>query len=98
MGVKGPTLAKNEDLKEVYAKVCKAMPDGCIVAVQNICRVKPYGELFHAPVISGSAQLQGLLDTGSMVCTTSKEAEQRLIREHFDTAARCDRTHHMSWL
>lgn len=28
MGVKGPTLEGSEDLKEVYANICKAMPEG----------------------------------------------------------------------
>lgn len=59
------------------------MPDNCKVIVQNIQTVEPYGELFHAPVmINSSAQLKGLLDMGSLACTISEEAEQRLISEN----------------
>ena len=31
--------------------------------------------------VNGRAQLQGLLDTGSMACTISEEAEQRLLSD-----------------
>lgn len=83
MGIKGQTLEVNEDLKEVYANVCQVMSDDCTVIIQNIHRVEPFDKLFHAPVmISGSAQLQGLLDTGSMACTISEEAEQRFLSEN----------------
>lgn len=86
MGIKGPTLEGNEDLKEVYAKVCKAMPEDCSVIIQDIHKVEPFGKLFHAPVtVSGSAQLQGLLDTGSMYCTISEEAKQRLLLKNIVT-------------
>lgn len=86
MGVKAPTLEGNEDLKEVYAKVCKVIPEDCTVIIQNIHRVEPLRELFHAPVtISGFTQLQGLLDSGPMACTINEKAEQRLLSENILT-------------
>lgn len=86
VGIKDTTLECGEDLKEVYSNVCKAMPDDCTVIVQNIHRVEAFGELFHAPVaVNGSVQLQGLLDSGSMACTISEVAEQRLLSENILT-------------
>ncbi|KAI3368288.1 hypothetical protein L3Q82_008000 [Scortum barcoo] len=62
------------------------MTDDCTVIVQNIHRIEAFGELFHAPVIvNGSVQLQGLLDSGSMACTISEVAEQRLLSENILT-------------
>lgn len=82
MGIKATTLKAGEDLKEVYANVCKAVPEDCTVVIQNIHRVEPFGELFQAPVtVNGSAELQGLLDSGSMACTINEAAEQRLLSE-----------------
>ena len=58
------------------------MSDDCTVIVQNIHTVQTFSKLFHAPVtINGRAQLPGLLDTGSMACTISEEAEQRLLSD-----------------
>lgn len=82
MGIKEGTLECGEDLKEVYSNVCRAMPDTTVI-VQNIHRVEAFGELFHTSVtINGSVQLQGLLDSGSMACTISEVAEQRLLSEN----------------
>lgn len=86
VGMKDTTLECGEDLKEIYANVCKAMPDDCTVIIQNIHRVEAFGELFHAPVtINGSVQLKGLLDSGSMACTISEVEEQRLLSENILT-------------
>lgn len=86
MGLKETTLEGGEDLKEVYANVCKAMPEYSTVIVQNIHKIEPFGELSHAPVtINGSVQLQGLFDSGSMACTISKVGEQRLLSENIRT-------------
>ena len=86
MGVETSTLEANEQLKEMYVNVCKVMPDNCKVIVQNTQTVEPFGELFHAPVmINGAAELRGLLDTGSMACTISEEAERRLVSENILT-------------
>ena len=79
MSIEASTLEEGEELQEMYVNVCKAMSDNCTVIVQNIHKVETFSELFHAPVtVNGCAQLQGLLDTGSMACTISEEAEQRL--------------------
>lgn len=83
MGVEEQTLKGNEDLEEVYVNVCKEMPENCRIIVQNTHKVKPYSELFHTPVmINDSFQLQGMLDTGSMACTLSEEAEQSLLAKN----------------
>lgn len=86
MGTKGPTLKAGESLEEVYVNVCKAMPDDCTVIIQNIHRVEPYSELFYAQVmVNGSFQLRGMLDTGSMACTISAEAEEALLAQNILT-------------
>ena len=58
------------------------MSDDCTVVVQNIHTVETFSKLFHAPVtVNRRTQLQGLLDTGSMACSISEEAEQRLLSD-----------------
>lgn len=82
MSIKNTTLRSSEDLKEVYANVCKAVPDDCTVIVQNIHRIEAFG----APVtVNGSVRLQGLLDSGSMACTISEMAEQIFLSENILT-------------
>lgn len=49
-------------------------------------RSQRFGELFHASLtVNGSAQLLGLLDSGSMACTINEVTEQRLLSENILT-------------
>lgn len=65
----------------MYTNVCKVMPDNCKVIVQNMFQLSEYALV----MIKGSAQLQGLLDSGSMACMISEEAERRLMSENILT-------------
>lgn len=79
MGTEAKTL-ENPDIEKQYARVCEELPENCQVIVQNTYRVQPFSELFYAAVtVTGSLQLRGMLDTGSMACTISEEVEQKLL-------------------
>ena len=63
-------------------KVCSAAPAGVKIIAQKTHRVEPYDELFYAPVdVNNMFQMQGMFDSGSMACTFSGEAEERMLSE-----------------
>ena len=80
MGTKEETL--NSDIEQHYIRACAAAPTGAKVIVQNTQRVGPYDELFYTSVtINNVFQVQGMLDSGSMACTLSEQAEQKMLNE-----------------
>lgn len=81
MGTNGETL-NSDDMKQHYIKACAAAPVGAKVVVQNTQRVGPFVELFYTPVsINNIFQVQGMLDSGSMACTLSEKAEQKMLSD-----------------
>lgn len=82
MGNGKQTLGRNCEIEQCYVKVCSATPAGVKVIAQNIHRIEPYDELFYAPVnVNNTFQMKGMLDSGSMACTFSEEAEERMLIE-----------------
>ncbi|KAK0134293.1 hypothetical protein N1851_030144 [Merluccius polli] len=70
-------IIDNSDIEQQYIKACAAAPTGAKVIVQNTQRLGPFDELFYTPVkINNSFQVQGMLDSGSMACTFSEQAER----------------------
>lgn len=64
------------DLERQYIQACGAVPTSSKVIMQNIRRMGPFDELFYTPVsINNTFQVQGMLDSGSMACTLSEQAE-----------------------
>uniref|UniRef100_A0A3B1IUQ7 Gypsy retrotransposon integrase-like protein 1 n=1 Tax=Astyanax mexicanus TaxID=7994 RepID=A0A3B1IUQ7_ASTMX len=63
--------------------VCQSLPSNCRVIAQNLQMIEPFSELYHAPVtINDLYQLKGMLDSGSMACTLSEDAEGKLLKEN----------------
>lgn len=82
MGEDGQTLGKDGEFEQCYVKVCNAAPTGVKIIAQNTQRVDTYDELFYAPVsVNNMFQMQGMLDSGSMACTFSVEAEGRMLSD-----------------
>lgn len=82
MGDDKQTLGRDGEIEQCYVKVCSATPAGVKVIAQNLHRVEPYDELFYAPVnVNNMFQMKGMLDSGSMACTFSEEAEERMLTE-----------------
>ncbi len=66
-----------------YIKACAAAPAGVKVIVQNTQRLGPYDELFYIPVsMNNTFQVQGMIDSGSMACTLSEQAERKMLNEN----------------
>lgn len=59
---------------------CRARaPNGTLIVVQAAQKVEAFSELFYASVlVNHSVQLRGMLDTGSMACSISEHAVERL--------------------
>lgn len=68
--------------EQLYIKACAAAPAGAIVIAQNTQKLGSYDELFYTPVsVNNMFQVQGMIDSGSMACTLSEQAEQKLLSE-----------------
>ena len=83
----GEGVGKDEqpltDLEKCFQNECTQAPIGTTVTVQNIQRIEPFDELFYAPVrVNNKFQVRGMLDSGSMACTFSEEAEARMLNEN----------------
>lgn len=79
MGSVQDTLTSAPDLQSVYVNCCNMYPADKTVILVGSQRVEGASELFYAPVsISGQSNLRGMLDSGSMSCTLSEEAESEL--------------------
>ncbi|KAI5620950.1 hypothetical protein C0J50_19553 [Silurus asotus] len=64
-------------------EIIERAPTGTKVIAQNVQAVEAFDELFYAPVsVNNLFLLKGMLDTGSMACTFSEEAEKRLLHEN----------------
>lgn len=79
MGSVNNTLTSETDLNSIYVGCCNSLPDDKTVIFLGSQRVEGASELFYAPVsVSGQITLRGMLDSGSMSCTLSEEAESKL--------------------
>ncbi|XP_066566330.1 uncharacterized protein LOC136753848 [Amia ocellicauda] len=67
------------DLANLYADSCAAAPKGSRVVIQAAQKIQAFGELFYTPVlVNHNVQLTGMLDSGSMACSISEHAVERL--------------------
>jgi len=79
VGSAGKALSEEQDLQSTYVNCCSNLPSDKTVIVVGSQRVTGASELFYAPVsIGGQSTLKGMLDSGSMSCTLSVEAESKL--------------------
>jgi len=66
-------------MQVLYAQTCSAFPVDKTVILSGSQRVEGASELLYAPVtVGGQSVLRGMLDTGSMSCTLSVDAENKL--------------------
>lgn len=65
------------DAETVYNSL-KDSYDGSVVVYQNIHRVGNSDSLFYTPVMMNDTVIGGMLDSGSMACSISENAEVRL--------------------
>lgn len=83
MGTKEEETLNGGYVEEHYMRACAAAPAGAKVVAQNTQRMGPFDELFYTPVnINNKFQVQGMLDSGSMACTLSEKAEQKMLSEN----------------
>ena len=82
MGDSKQTPKSDNGLEQCFVKACTTAPVGVKVIAQNTQTVEPYDELFYAPVsVNNKFQMRGMLDSGSMACTLSEEAEKKMLIE-----------------
>uniref|UniRef100_H3A9W5 Gypsy retrotransposon integrase-like protein 1 n=1 Tax=Latimeria chalumnae TaxID=7897 RepID=H3A9W5_LATCH len=67
------------DTESIYEQFCVTSPNSGKVIFQNIQKIGGSDSLFYTPVTTGSqVTLGAMLDSGSMACTLSGLAEQKL--------------------
>lgn len=74
------TLIDHSDLELVYVNACSAVPEGFQIVVQGTAEVPAFSELFYTQVQVDHMELKGMIDSGSMACTLSEEAENKLLK------------------
>ncbi|KAK7906651.1 hypothetical protein WMY93_015263 [Mugilogobius chulae] len=73
------TLNLDSDAQSIYSECVSASPPDTVVLFQNITKLDKADSLFYANAqVENVVMLTALLDTGSMACTISEEAEQML--------------------
>lgn len=76
---KAETLKPEDDAQSVYSECVKSSSLDTVVLFQNITRLDSADSLFYTNAqVEDAVSLKALLDTGSMACTISEEAEQML--------------------
>lgn len=80
MGVaKEESLSEATDLAQLYEDSCAKSPTGSKIVVQATQTIQAISELFYAPVlVNHSVQFKGMLDSGSMACSISLQAVEKL--------------------
>ncbi|CAI5682637.1 unnamed protein product [Oreochromis niloticus] len=78
MGSVDETLTNATDPESIYVNCCSSLSDEKTV-IMGSQRVGRASESFYTPVsVSGRCSLTGMLDSGSMSCTLSEEADSKL--------------------
>lgn len=73
------TLKPEEDLCSLYEESCESAQNGSVIICQNTHRLEKADDLFYTDVlVNDQIRLQTLLDSGSMACTMSEDAEKEL--------------------
>lgn len=71
-------MEDESNLELLYVNTCSAMPEFQVV-VQGSAEVPVFSELFYTQVaVNDKIELKGMIDSGSMACTLSEEAESML--------------------
>ena len=79
MGGSAEALTRKPDLLSIYSANCQLLPADQVPILIGSQKLEGSSELFYAPVlVSGKVTLRGMLDSGSMSCTLSEEAEKKL--------------------
>lgn len=79
MGSGQDTLTVKQDFESIYSSSCRSLPEDKTAIFIGSQRLEGASELFYAPVlVSNKTILKGMLDSGSMACTLSEEAEGKL--------------------
>lgn len=79
MGCENESLSNICDLADLFEDTCAKAPKGSRVVIQAAQKLQAFSELFYSPVlINHSVQLKGMLDSGSMACSISDQAVEKL--------------------
>ncbi|XP_062852675.1 retrovirus-related Pol polyprotein from transposon 297 [Trichomycterus rosablanca] len=83
----GDSVSKNvqtlnlEDMISVFEEEYKSNASNKTIVFQNVMNIEKADSLFYADVlVNDKVLLQAVLDSGSMACTMSEEAEQELLK------------------
>lgn len=79
MGDVNVSLSDTSDLASLYEDRCAKAPKGTKIVIQATQKLQAFSELFYAPVlVNHSVELKGMLDSGSMACSISELAVEKL--------------------
>lgn len=79
MGIVNESLFDTHDPARLYEDCCAKAPEGTRIVIQATQKIEAFSELFYATVlVNHSVQLKGMLDSGSMACSISEHAVEKL--------------------
>lgn len=75
MGAFSQSLSFEDDMLYVYEESCKSAPSGSVIVCQNVHNLVKSDSIFYTDVVvRNQVSLHALIDSGSMACTMSEEA------------------------
>lgn len=79
MGIVDESLFDMHDPACLYEDCCAKVPKGTQIVIQATQKIEAFSELFYVTVlVNNSVQLRGMLDSGSMACSISEHAVEKL--------------------
>lgn len=79
MGFVDESRSDSDDPAHLYEDCCAKAPKGTRIVIQAAQKIEAFSELIYAPVlVNHSVQLKGMLDSGSMACSISEHAVEKL--------------------
>lgn len=79
MGIVNESLSDTHDPARLYEDCCAKAPEGTRIVIQATQKIEAFSELFYATVlVNHSVQFKGMLDSGSMACSISEHAVEKL--------------------
>lgn len=79
MGKTIESLIEDSDLLSVFEESMAGATKGSKVIIQSSQKIQTFSELFYVPVVvNHQVQIEGMLDSGSMACTISGPAVEKL--------------------
>lgn len=73
-----------DDYESTYRSFSSTASSNMTVVFQGLHKVQKSDSLFYTTVLAANVTLKAMIDSGSMACTLSEDAESRLLQHNLD--------------